>query len=265
MAINNEIDGKIKCSKSDYGLFLSEQGLSEDFVRHCSEIEIDRVDINDAGLSVKESSIEGLGLFAEKEYKAGEVITLAVVSGNRTEAGRYTNHSHNPNALVLESDNDIALHAADNIAKGDEITINYRDVGNLLAREEKCVQLVRENIAGFENALLSMPQIDIPIQHHFSDGIYGREMFVPAGAAFTGKIHKTEHMSILLSGEMLIKTTTGAAEHIKAPCMFISPADTKKAGLAITDSTFITIHGTHERDINKLESELVSDSYSGGE
>jgi hypothetical protein len=252
-------------STNDYDLFLAEQGLSEDFVRNCSEIETDRIDINDTGLSVKESSIEGLGLFAEKEYKAGEVITLAVVSGNRTEAGRYTNHSPDPNASVLKSDNDIALHAVADIAKGDEITTNYRDVGNLLAKPEKCVQLVRDNIAGFESALLAMPQIDLPIQHHFSDGIYGREMFVPAGAGFTGKIHKTEHMSILLSGEMLIKTTTGAAEHIVAPCMFISPADTKKAGVAVTDSVFMTIHGTHERDINKLELELVSDSYVGGE
>lgn len=132
---------------------------------------------------------------------------------------------------------------------------------NLAQRTEKGIEVARDSVANFEAALLEMPQTDLPIQHHFADGVYGREMFVPAGAAFTGKVHKKEHMSILLSGEMLIKTTTGGSDRIIAPCMFISPPNTKKAGFAVTDCTFMTVHGTHERDIDKIEAELVSDTY----
>jgi hypothetical protein len=245
----------------DYNLFLSEQGVSEEFVRKCSEIELDRIDINYHGVSIKKSSIEGMGLFANKTYTKGDSIMLAMVSGKRTEAGRYANHSSSPNAIMKAEGCDVALYAAANINLGEEITTNYRDVVNLLASEGKEVGLARENILAFEDALLALPQIDLPLQHHFAEGIYGREMFVPAGAAFTGKIHKTEHMSILLAGEMLIKSTSKDAERIVAPYMFISPPNTKKAGVAVTDCIFMTIHGTHERDIDKIESELVSDDY----
>ena len=127
------------------------------------------------------------------------------------------------------------------------------------------VEVIRKTVTDFEEALLELPQIDLPLQHHFAEGIYGREMFVPAGSAFTGKVHKTEHMSILLSGEMLIKSTEAGSDRIIAPCMFVSPPNTKKAGFAVTDCIFMTIHGTHERDLDKIELELISDSFLGDE
>ena len=42
--------------------------------------------------------------------------------------------------------------------------------------------------------------ITCPLKHSFSENIYVREIFIPAGHLITGKIHKHEHPNFLLSG-----------------------------------------------------------------
>lgn len=121
---------------------------------------------------------------------------------------------------------------------------------------------IRRNIQSIEDKLLALPQIDLPLTHHFSYGVYGREMFVPAGAAFTGKIHKTDHLCILAKGELLLIASNGDEQRLIAPRIFVTPKNTKKAGYAITDCIFMTVHGTHETDLDKIEDEFVSNEYS---
>jgi hypothetical protein len=249
----------------DYHKFLDEQGMSDSFVRKCSELEGDRIDIKSSNIVVKKSDIEGLGLFSVKQLSSGDFIMKAVLDGKRTEAGRYSNHSLTPNARAVRNGDDFDLYATSDIGDNEEITTNYRNTLSEVKKVDtsKSVAMARTDIAAFESALLELPQVDLPLNHHFSHGIYCREMMVAAGRAFTGAIHKTEHMSLLLHGEMLLNSTTGEAIRIHAPFMMISPPDTKKAGYAVTDCIFMTIHGTHERDLDKIEAEFVTDKYSG--
>jgi hypothetical protein len=120
---------------------------------------------------------------------------------------------------------------------------------------------LKADIFKLENTLLSMPQVDLPLTHHFSDGVYGREMFVPAGGAFTGKVHKTDHLCVLAHGELLLIASNGAKEQLIAPRIFVTPKNTKKAGYALTDCIFMTVHGTHETNLDKIQSEFVSDDF----
>lgn len=83
---------------------------------------------NPEGVEVKPSNIAGDGLFATKDYLIGDDICLARIGEDRTEAGRYTNHSHRKNAtFVFTATGDIALCAIEYIREGDEITVDYRD------------------------------------------------------------------------------------------------------------------------------------------
>ena len=123
------------------------------------------------------------------------------------------------------------------------------------------VMAARADIQELEDAMLQMPQIELPVKHHFSDGLYAREMFIPAGATLTGKIHLNETLNILAQGTILVKSSNGTSKELSAPAVFVSPPNTKKAGHAITDCVFINVHATEETDLNKIESEVIALDY----
>lgn len=121
--------------RANYDAFRTEFSLSEEMIRRQSENESDMCELPFGGYSIKvaKSNIEGRGLFSTAEFKAGDLIAPARISGKRTIAGRFTNHSANPNAEMRRSGgSDIELFAVRSISgchggeDGEEITIDYR-------------------------------------------------------------------------------------------------------------------------------------------
>jgi hypothetical protein len=102
-------------------------GMSEDEVKSISENESDQIPFPlDFGVEVKPSPIHGTGMFAIKEFKKGETIAPARISGMRTPAGRFTNHSGNPNAKSITMiSGDVYFLACEDIKAGEEILNDY--------------------------------------------------------------------------------------------------------------------------------------------
>ena len=133
---------------------------------------------------------------------------------------------------------------------------------------------IRDKILKFESTLKSIDNKDIivvtdknseqlcPLTHKFSDGIYVREIFIPAGCFVVGKIHKHDHPNFLLSGETIVVTEEGTQE-LKGPLSMISKAGTKRALYAKTDLVWITVHlnPTNTTDLAELEKEIIAPSY----
>jgi len=119
---------------------------------------------------------------------------------------------------------------------------------------------MRRKIYALEEAIGEVEQIDLKITHHFAPGVYAREMFIPAGVMLTGKIHKFKHLNIISQGEIRVLTEEGA-KTIKAPCTLVSEAGTKRAGLAITDTIWTTIHPTDETDLIKIEEQVIAKTH----
>ncbi len=126
----------------------------------------------------------------------------------------------------------------------------------------------RSKILEIEDLIKAQPNhfegngVETPTTHHFAEGVYVREMFVPKDTLITGKIHNLEHVNILLAGHMLVVTEEGSVD-LKGPCIFVSPPGTKKAGYAVTDCTFANCHPNPKNFKNPdlLEKTLVSDTY----
>lgn len=106
--------------------------------------------------------------------------------------------------------------------------------------------------------MLQMPQVDLPVSHHFAPGLYARELFIPQGVTLTGYIHKTEHISILLEGTLIMTDGDGGAVELTGPRIEIALPGTKRVAYAMTDVRFLTVHATTETDIETLEAELVT-------
>jgi len=128
---------------ADYYAAIAEYGFDQETVQAQVQNLDDQIDMpyGNYKMMVAPSNIDGKGVFATGNIETGEVIAPARIAGKRTPAGRYTNHSKNPNAKMILLDNgDVNLVAAMPIVGckggnlGEEITIDYRQALSLAIR-----------------------------------------------------------------------------------------------------------------------------------
>lgn len=134
--------------RDDFENVLKESGFDAETVRQQSENESDQIDMPTpfkAVAQVRDSDIEGKGLFLSWHTLAGQIIAPARIEGKRTPAGRYVNHSKNPNCKYIADDKgDIYLVAIKDIegckggSKGEELTVDYRQALTLNKELSKC-------------------------------------------------------------------------------------------------------------------------------
>ena len=119
----------------DFPLMCAEIGWNPLDIRKVSETLYDQIPFPYGSYKCKRgvSAIEGYGMRATANIQPGEVIAPARLAGKRTPAGRYTNHSPEPNARFEPLPNgDLLLVATAAIEgcrggrDGEEITIDYR-------------------------------------------------------------------------------------------------------------------------------------------
>jgi hypothetical protein len=117
----------------------------------------------------------------------------------------------------------------------------------------------REKVWQLEAAVQRLPQCEIGIKHYFADGIYAREMSAPMGAVITGKIHKYAQINILSAGTMSV-VFGDRTEVVSAPFTIVALAGSKRAFFCHTDCVWTTILGTDEKDPDKIEAEMTTNS-----
>ena len=125
---------------------------------------------------------------------------------------------------------------------------------------EVVANVSRQDIIDLENAMREFESVEIETRHYFSDGLYAREIFIPKGTLLTGKIHKREHINIVSKGKIAVVTEFGR-KVIEAPCTFIAPPGTKRAGLALEDTVWTTVHACECKDAESAEAELIAPSF----
>ncbi|MGZ5053319.1 MAG: hypothetical protein ACXWAT_00090 [Methylobacter sp.] len=115
-------------------------------------------------------------------------------------------------------------------------------------------------ILELEKIILSCEQVELPVKHHHIQGVYVREMFIPAGTVLTGKIHNKENISILAQGTIRVTNGTDSMR-ITAPHVMVDQPGIKRLGYAETDVTFINVLRSDKTTVEELEKELVSDTF----
>ena len=118
----------------------------------------------------------------------------------------------------------------------------------------------RSKIAALEAVMKTMPQYQETLFHHFANGLYAREMRIEAGTVVVGKIHRKDCINFIMEGEVEVVSEEGRTR-ISAPEIFVSPAGTKRTMAALTDLVWVTVHASHETDLDKLESEMIANSF----
>jgi hypothetical protein len=114
-----------------------------------------------------------------------------------------------------------------------------------IIKQESLIQTLEANLADIE-------QVNCPVKHNFSPGIYIREIFMPEGAHVIGHKHKTEHLNIMVRGRLLLQNIDGSYNEITAPAMYTAGKG-RKIAVILEDTVWLNIFPTNETDIEKLE------------
>ena len=118
---------------------------------------------------------------------------------------------------------------------------------------------MRELIFAIEAKMKTFPQLEIPVKHYFSDGIYAREITVPPESLITGVIHKYPQINILSKGTIRVSVDEDIQE-ISAPFTVVSPAGVKRIAFTLTEVVWTTFVQTFLTDIDEIEKKFFAQS-----
>lgn len=101
------------------------------------------------------------------------------------------------------------------------------------------------------------------VKHHFGSGVYGRELFIPAGNVIVSKIHRGKTFNCIMQGEISVIDPVRGFNTYKAPHTFVSEPMTKRIVIAHTDVIWVTSHEnpTNTEDLEILEKNITAESF----
>lgn len=99
---------------------------------------------------------------------------------------------------------------------------------------------------------------ELPVKHHFTPGLYAREIFMAAGMVLTSKIHNTEHPFVVSKGRCSVyNELTGDSVLIEAPYFGITYPGTRRLLFIHEDTVWTTFHPTPLTDLEQIEAEII--------
>lgn len=115
---------------------------------------------------------------------------------------------------------------------------------------------MRERVERLQREMATMPQAELTTEHFFANGMYARKLFRPAGTLIVGKVHKHEHLYMLMFGRLQVTSDEGVREMGPGE-IIVSKPGTKRAVLALEDSCAVTVHRTESKDLDEIEREII--------
>ena len=126
--------------------------------------------------------------------------------------------------------------------------------------------IIRENDDRLDELEVAMLENFEPVHclttHRFTDGMYIREIFMPAGSLITSKIHKTEHPYIVSYGKVAVSIDGDDWDEIIAPYTGITKPGTRRVLYILEDCIWTTFHRVDDmkseyNDLNDDEKENI--------
>ncbi|QUX96613.1 hypothetical protein C0J08_14930 [Marinomonas sp. CT5] len=135
-----------------------------------------------------------------------------------------------------------------------------QETQEIILSDESVIELlsgkVNEKIEAMEAELLTLEQVEMPVEHRFINGMYAREITIPKGTILTGAVHKFDYVDIMLSGDIAVATPDGV-KRLKGINIMTGPAGRKRAGYAYEDTRWLTVHKTDATSPEGIEGVLT--------
>lgn len=104
----------------------------------------------------------------------------------------------------------------------------------------------------------NFPMVECPLTHRFTDGLYVREIFMPAGSLITSKIHNTQHQYFVLKGKVVV-WIDGEEQIIEAPHIGITEPNTQRVLYVVEDCIWATSHpNPNNETVEQIEERILA-------
>ena len=158
---------------------------------------------------------------------------------------------------IEKINNDIVSSPEVEKEASDKFIQSFKEISKLNVSEKV------DAIFNFESALMDLipgseqAARDLALNHHFCNGQYAREIFLPRGILATGRVHRFDHISTISKGKVAVISSTEGYQTYEAPCTFASKAGTKRIVLPIEDTYWTTFHITNTKNVDDLFDEIT--------
>tara|TARA_R110000803_G_scaffold21209_6_gene53608 strand:+ start:4336 stop:4860 length:525 start_codon:yes stop_codon:yes gene_type:complete len=143
---------------------------------------------------------------------------------------------------------------------------------HILKNVHKNRGLIWANIRMFKESLLEIDNCVVagtkemnemfPVKHHLEDGLYTREVFMPKDSLVVSFIHKQNHPSFFLSGEMSVLFDTGEVKKFKAPMKVMTEIGTQRVAYMHEDCVWVCVYKTDKKTIEEAEKDVYTEDYN---
>lgn len=95
--------------------------------------------------------------------------------------------------------------------------------------------------------------------HHFSDGLYAKEVELKKHSIASQHKHKYDHLSILAKGKVQVLFDGGVMKEYTAPSCINIVKGVNHSVMALEDSVWFCIHATSETDVASIDKVLIKE------
>jgi len=101
-------------------------------------------------------------------------------------------------------------------------------------------------------------QVDCPLTHRFTNGMYIRQIFMPKGTLVASKIHKTQHPFVILRGRVSVRNRD-QWEVFTAGHIGITEPGSHRLLYIYEDTVWVTFHPNPDNltDVDELEKQII--------
>ncbi len=114
----------------------------------------------------------------------------------------------------------------------------------------------QDDIIKLQDFLLQQENVNLAVSHYFSDGLYARELTIPAGVILVGAKHKTRHLYTVVQGKCKVSSKYEDL-NIEAPFMGENIPDTKREMRGGGGGGVCCLSPTHLTDVKKIEQAIL--------
>jgi hypothetical protein len=136
--------------------------------------------------------------------------------------------------------------------------VNSNEVLKVVLQSDVSLNGTRDEVIDVVESIMAQhQQVECPLIHRFTNNMYVREVFVPAGTLLTSKIHKYEHPFVLSQGTITMFDGEGGQIDISAPYCGITKENTRRVVYVHSDCVFTTFHVTDKKTVEEVEDEIL--------
>lgn len=108
-----------------------------------------------------------------------------------------------------------------------------------------------------QSAFLELPQVECPVRHIFTPGLYTREIFMPKGIYVISRVHKKQHPYVISKGACSVWIDGVGVRVLRAPFTGVTQPGTRRLLCILEDTVWTTCHVTEFTTLPEIEADII--------